>query len=118
MNGMGMYDMWPDTGVMDIGCHYSLGLSGGYGIQSSAADFNWDGVVDELDLALMDMCMGATNEPNLAAMDMDYDSWINWPDFGMYARDSGWAADPNVSLNGDPNSVRSDFNKDGVVDFG
>jgi hypothetical protein len=74
---------------MDIGCHYALGLSGGYGIQSSPADFNWDGIVDELDLALMNACMGATNEPNLVAMDMDYDSWINWPDFGMYARDYG-----------------------------
>jgi hypothetical protein len=102
---------------MDIGCHYALGLSGGYGIQSSPADFNWDGVVDELDLALMNVCMGATNEPNLVAMDMDYDSWVNLGDFGFYAYDYGWASDPNVSLNGDPNSVRSDFNKDGVVDF-
>jgi hypothetical protein len=38
---------------MDIGCHYSLGLSGGYGIQSSAADFNWDGVVDLEDVVIL-----------------------------------------------------------------
>jgi hypothetical protein len=66
--------------------------------------------VDELDLALMNVCMGATNEPNLVAMDMDYDSWVNLGDFGFYAYDYGWANDPNVSLNGDPNSMRSDFN--------
>jgi hypothetical protein len=116
-DGMGVRSQYPDLGNMDIGCHFSMGITGGFGMASSPADFNWDGIVDERDLALMNACMRATNDPNLLAMDMDYDSWINLPDFKVYVQDYGWAADPNFSLISDPNCVRSDFNKDGFVNY-
>jgi hypothetical protein len=116
-DGMGVGHDRPDTGVMDIGCHYALGLSGGYGIQSSAADFNWDGVVDEADLALMDMCMGAVTDPNIVRLDGNYDSRVNLPDFGRFATDYGYCGDPNFCTNNDPNCMRSDFNGDDWVDI-
>jgi hypothetical protein len=116
-DGTGVGHDRPDTGVMDIGCHYSLGLSGGFGIQSSPADFNWDGVVDELDLALMDMCMGAVTDPNIVRLDGNYDSRVNLPDFGLFATDYGYCGDPNFCTNTDPNCTRSDFNGDDWVDI-
>ena len=62
--------------------------------------------------------MGATDDPNLAGMDFDYDSRINLPDFGVVARDYGYTADPNQPGCHDPNCARSDFNGDGHVNLG
>ncbi|HPB94182.1 MAG TPA: hypothetical protein P5033_11990 [Anaerohalosphaeraceae bacterium] len=116
-DGTGTCPDWPDTGVVDIGCHFPLGLSGGFGIQSSPADLNSDGIVDGQDLALMNACMGATDDPNLVRMDFNYDSWINMPDYGILSWDFGYTADPNLPGHHDPNSARSDFNWDGGVDL-
>ena len=102
---------------MDIGCHFPLGVSGGFGIPSSPADFNWDGVVDALDLELMEMCMGAITDPNIVRLDLNYDSRVNMPDYGVFAFDYGYSADPNESFNNDPNCTRSDFDGDGRVDL-
>ncbi|HOL32663.1 MAG TPA: hypothetical protein PK052_11870 [Anaerohalosphaeraceae bacterium] len=116
-DGTGVCHDWPDTGQMDIGCHFALGLTGGFGIPSSSADFNRDGIVDAYDLVLMEMCMGARSDPNIVRMDLDYDSWVNLGDFAFYACDYGWASDPNLSLHADPNCARSDFNNNGFVNF-
>ena len=55
-DGMGTAHDRPDTGILDIGCHFPLGVSGGFGIPSSPADLNWDGIVDQRDLDLMGTC--------------------------------------------------------------
>jgi hypothetical protein len=115
--GTGTCHDWPDTGRMDIGTHFPLGVSGGFGIPSSPADFNWDGVVDALDLELMEMCMGAITDPNIVKLDLNYDSRVNMPDFGVFAFDYGYSIDPNESANNDPNCARSDFDNDGRVDL-
>ena len=116
-DGTGTCHYWPDTGRMDIGCHFPLGVSGGFGIPSSPADFNWDGVVDALDLELMEMCMGAMTDPNIVKLDLNYDSRVNMPDYGVFAFDYGYSIDPNESFNNDPNCTRSDFDGDGRVDL-
>jgi hypothetical protein len=116
-DGMGTCSDWPDTGVLDIGCHFPLGSSGNFGIPSCPSDFNWDGIVDSQDLALMNACMGATDDPNLVRMDFNYDSWINMPDYGVLSWDFGYTADPNLAGHHDPNSQRSDFNADFQVDL-
>ena len=108
----------PDTGILDIGCHFPLGLSGHFGVASCPADFDSDGIVDENDLALMNACMGAAGDPNIVQIDATYDSWINWQDFPFFSPCYGWAHDPNVSLRADPNCAYSDFNNDGLVDLG
>ncbi|HOK67624.1 MAG TPA: hypothetical protein PLV55_12540, partial [Anaerohalosphaeraceae bacterium] len=76
-DGTGTAHDRPDTGILDIGCHFPVGVTGTFGIPSSPADFNWDGVVDEQDLALMEACMGATDDPNRVRMDLNADSWVN-----------------------------------------
>lgn len=116
-DGTGTCHNWPDIGRVDIGCHFPLGISGGFGIPSSPADFNWDGIVNGADLDLMNACMGATDDPNLLRMDFNYDSWVNMPDYGIVAYDFGYTADPNLPGHHDPNSQRSDFNGDLVVDM-
>ena len=115
--GTGTCHYWPDTGRMDIGSHFPLGVSGGFGIPSSPADFNWDGVVDALDLELMEMCMGAITDPNIVKLDINYDSRVNLPDYALFAVDYGYSADPNESANNDPNCARSDFDGDDRVDL-
>jgi len=107
----------PDTGILDIGCHFPLGLTGAFGIPSCPSDFNADGVVDEQDWALMMACLGATDDPNLVRMDFNGDSWVNLPDFGVFTRDFGYTADPNRPGPHDPNCARSDFNGDDWVDI-
>ena len=116
-DGMGVCHDQADIGIMDIGCHFPLGTGGSFGIQSSPADFNWDGIVDEDDLAILNACMGATDDPNLVRMDFNYDSWINLPDFAQLAADYGYCGDPNVCSNTDPNCLRSDFDGDNQVDL-
>lgn len=116
-DGTGVYPDRPDTGPLDIGCHFALGLSGGFGLPSSPADFNWDGIVDEADLELMNMCMGAESDPNIVKLDTNYDSRVNLPDFGILATDWGYCGDPNFCTNNDPNCQRSDFNGDDWVDI-
>ncbi|MBL7215938.1 MAG: hypothetical protein ISS71_09700 [Phycisphaerae bacterium] len=116
-DGTGVCHDKPDTGRMDIGCHFPLGISGGFGIPSCLADFNWDGIVDELDLELMQMCMSAVTDPNIVKLDGNYDSRINLPDFGLFAADYGYCGDPNFCSNNDPNCQRSDFNGDDWVDL-
>jgi len=116
-DGTGVYYDWPDIGQMDIGCHFPIGVSGSFGIPSSPADFNWDGVVDELDLQLMNDCMGAIADPNIVRIDTDYDGRVDWPDFGVFAADYGYSFDPNESGNNDPNCERSDFDFDRRVNL-
>ncbi len=116
-DGTGVCHDKPDTGQMDIGCHFSLGITGSFGIPSSPADFNGDGVVDEADLELMQMCMSAVTDPNVVKLDGNYDSRINLPDFGLFAADYGYCGDPNFCTNNDPNCLRSDFNGDRWVDL-
>jgi len=70
-DGMGTCPDRPDLGTLDIGCHFPLGIVGSFGFPSCPADFNWDGIVDELDLELMEACMGATNDPNYVQLDVD-----------------------------------------------
>ncbi|HOL88573.1 MAG TPA: hypothetical protein PK965_05035, partial [Anaerohalosphaeraceae bacterium] len=116
-DGTGTAHDRPDTGILDIGCHFPVGVTGTFGIPSSPADFNWDGVVDEQDLALMEACMGATDDPNRVRMDLNADSWVNLPDFGIFAMDYGYTADPNQPGLHDPNCARSDFSGDGMVNL-
>lgn len=116
-DGTGTCHNWPDVGILDIGCHFPLAVSGGFGIASSPSDFNWDGTVDDLDLELMNACMGATDDPNLLRMDFNWDSWINMPDYGVLASYFGCTADPNLPGSYDPNSEWSDFNEDLQVDL-
>lgn len=116
-DGTGVCHDQADIGVMDIGCHFPLGINGSFGIQSSPADFNYDGIVDADDLAIMNACMGATDDPNLVRMDFNYDSWINMPDFAQLAFDYGYCGDPNVCSNTDPNCLRSDFDGNNQVDL-
>jgi hypothetical protein len=116
-DGMGTCDYQPDIGPMDIGCHFPVGVRGSFGIPSSPADFNWDGIVDELDLQLMNDCMGAIADPNIVRIDTNYDSRVNLPDFGLFDVDYGYSFDPNESDNNDPNCERSDFNFDRRVDL-
>jgi len=116
-DGTGTAHDRPDTGILDIGCHFPVGVTGTFGIPSSPADFNWDGVVDEQDLALMEACMGATDDPNRVRMDLNADSWVNLPDFGIFATDYGYTADPNQPGLHDPNCARSDFSGDGMVNL-
>lgn len=116
-DGTGVSPDRPDMGLMDIGCHFPLGISGGFGIPSSPADFNGDGIVDELDLGLINACLGATDDPNLLRMDFNYDSWINMPDYAFLAYDYGYCGDPNICTNSDPNCARSDFDGDDDVDM-
>ena len=92
-------------------------IAGGFGIPSSPADFNWDGIVDEQDLELMNFCMGAITDPNIVKLDTSFDSRVNLPDFGIFSFDYGYSSDPNVSSNNDPNCQRSDFNTDDRVDL-
>ncbi len=116
-DGTGTCDYQPDIGQQDIGCHFPIGVSGGFGIPSSPADFNWDGIVDELDLELMNLCMGAIADPNIVKIDTNYDSRVNLPDFGLFAVDYGYSDDPNLPGSHDPNCERSDFNGDHRVDL-
>ncbi len=116
-DGTGTCHYQPDVGIQDIGCHFALGVAGGFGIPSSPADFNWDGIVDEQDLELMNFCMGAIADPNIVKIDTNYDSRVNLPDFGIFSFDYGYASDPNASGNNDPNCQRSDFNTDHRVDL-
>jgi hypothetical protein len=116
-DGMGTCDYLPDHGPMDIGCHFPVGVTGSFGIPASPADFNWDGIVDDWDLELMDWCMGATGDPNIVKFDTSYDSQVNLPDFGLMSFDYGYSYDPNESNNNDPNCERSDFNGDHRVDL-
>ncbi len=76
-----------------------------------------DGVVDELDLELMNACMGAMNDPNIVRFDLDYGSRVDMPDFAWFSYDYGYSADPNESGNNDPNCARSDFDGDERVDI-
>lgn len=116
-DGMGISHDRPDTGQMDIGCHFALGVSGGFGLPSSPADFNWDGIVDELDLSLMDACMAAGSDPNVVVKDLNYDSRVNLPDVAWFVQDYGYSIDPNESTNNDPNCARSDFDGDHRVNI-
>jgi hypothetical protein len=116
-DGMGTAHDGPDTGQMDIGSHFPIGVTGSFGFPSSPADFNWDGVVDELDLELMNACMGAMNDPNIVRFDLDYGSRVDMPDFAWFSYDYGYSADPNESGNNDPNCARSDFDGDDRVDI-
>jgi len=115
--GLGTNPDRPDTGIMDIGCHFPVAISGNFGIASSPADFNSDGIVDEADLAFLNACMGATNDPNLLRLDFNYDSRINLPDFAILSYDFGYNNDPNLPGGHDPNSERSDLNGDHWVDL-
>jgi hypothetical protein len=45
-DGMGTCHNQPDIGQMDIGCHFPIGVSGSFGIPSSPADFNQDGIIN------------------------------------------------------------------------
>jgi len=85
-DGTGTCPDQPDIGILDIGCHFPLGVRGSFGIPSSPADFNWDGIVDELDLQLMNDCMGAIADPNIVRIDTNYDSrvFIGMADFWLY----------------------------------
>ena len=116
-DGTGTCDYQPDIGQMDIGCHFPIGVSGSFGIPSSPADFNRDGIVDEWDLQLMNDCMGAIADPNIVRIDTNYDSRVNLPDFGLFAVDYGYSNDPNLPGSHDPNCERSDFNFDHRVDL-
>ncbi len=116
-DGLGTNPDRPDTGIIDIGCHFPVAVSGNFGIASSPADFNSDGIVDEADLALLNACMGATNDPNLLRLDFNYDSRINLPDFAVLSYDFGYNNDANLPGSHDPNSERSDLTGDHRVDL-
>ncbi len=73
--------------------------------------------MDEADLALLNACMGATNDPNLLRLDFNYDSRINLPDFAVLSYDFGYNHDANLPGSHDPNSERSDLNGDHRVDL-
>jgi len=96
---------------------FPIGVSGSFGIPSSPADFNRDGIVDEWDLQLMNDCMGAIADPNIVRIDTNYDSRVNLPDFGIFSFDYGYTNDPNLPGNHDPNCERSDFTGDHQVDL-
>lgn len=117
-DGTGVNPDQPDIGQLDIGCHFSIGRTGVFGVPACPADFNGDGIVNEADLELMNRCMGAVTDPNIVQLDGNYDSLIDLPDFGLFAADFGYCSDPNFCFNNDPNCRRSDFNGDNWVDIG